>query len=320
MTVNLLRLLIISLLVTGWFQHASAATVEVCFLSEAKISDDIITLEEIASIYPASAAERYGNKILFQAPGSGESRVYKASTLKAYVLDAVSGESAVEWCGAKDVVVHRNGRLISQDMIEKIIERYLDEKSLELPVKNLKFDLTGLPRQFTIPNGELESEVIPSNSNVIGSRYLTLRFRVNGSLVASETIRGSLQATAPVVVAARDLERGEVLSRSDLEIQNLDITGQREPCTSKSQAVGKILKRGLGSGQIVEMHNLDRQVLVNRGDLVTMVAERGALQVSARGVAASNGRKGDVITVNNIRSQESILCRVVDVNRVLVEF
>ena len=317
---NLLRLLIISVLMTGCFQSASAATVEVCFLFEARVSGDKITLEEIASISPTSAAERYGNNIMFQAPGSGESRVYKSSTLKAYVLEAVSGESAIEWCGAENVVVHRNGRLISQDMIEKIIEHYLDEKSLELPVESLKFFPAGLPVQFTIPNGELESEVIPSNSNVIGSRYLTLRFRVDGSLVASETIRGSLKATAPVVVVARDMERGEVLNKSDLQIQNRDITGQREPSISKSEAVGKKLRRKMDSGQIVEMHNLERQILVNRGDLVTMVAQKGALQVSARGVAASNGRKGDVIAVSNIRSQETILCRVVDTNRVIVEF
>ncbi|MCF8031317.1 MAG: flagellar basal body P-ring formation chaperone FlgA, partial [Desulfohalobiaceae bacterium] len=154
----------------------------------------------------------------------------------------------------------------------------------------------------------------------IGSRYFTVRLRVDGKLEANPTLRGRLEATAPVVVASRDMKRSTVLSAGDLEVEKRDITRSDDPLLGKRKATGMRLKRSVRSGDILERRNLARPILVQRGEVVTMEASKGRLLLTAKGVARSRGKKGETIKVRNTGSQREILCKVVGSGRVRVEF
>lgn len=298
----------------------AAAEVEVRFKSEAKVSGQDLTLQEVASLSPQEAKQKHGDEVLFPAPDSGEGEVFEAATLKAYVREALSDERQVSWSGADKVVVRREGRLIREQEIKEMIQQYMKGKSRELPVNELRFTPSSLPDPFTVPRGDLDYQVIPSHSQVIGSRYLTLRIWVDEQMVTNKTIRGDLEAKAEVVVAKKDLDRDQVLGEEDIKLQERDITGTRDPFTSKGEVAGMHLKRGMESGQVLRERDVTRPVLVDRGEVVTMVAQSDSLRVTAKGVARSKGKKGDVIKVRNTQSQEEVLCRVVQNGRVKVEF
>jgi len=313
------RLLCICL-VAGMVWPSSVGALEVRFQPSVKAQGQMLTLGEIASLHPESAGQKHGDTPLFQAPQEGETKVYQASTLKAYVLDALPEDAAISWAGAGEITVRREGKLIRGQEVEKIVQEYLRERARELPVTELSFTPDDLPHPFTVPHGELEHKVIPSHDEVIGSLYFTVRFRVDGKLAGNVTVRGELEANAPVVVASRELDRGTVLSQDDLEVRESEISRSKKPITSLRKAVGMRLKRSLDSGEILQSQEMERPVLVQRGEVVTMEASKGQLILTAKGVARSRGKKGETIKVRNTGSQREILCKVVGSGRVRVEF
>lgn len=299
---------------------AQAGALEVRFQSQAEVRGEMLTLGEIASLRPKSAGKKHAATPLFQAPEEGKIQVYSASTLKAYVLDALPRGTDIAWAGAEEITVRREGRLIKGEQLAEIVRQYLRRKTGELPVKRLAFTPDSLPDPVAVPRGNLEHEVIPSNDRLIGSRYFTVRLRVDGDVAGNVTLRGRLEATAPVVIASRRMERSTVLREKDLKVAERDITRAEDPVLGKRNAVGMRLKRSVDSGDILERRNLARPVLVRRGEVVTMEASKGRLVLTAKGVARSRGKKGETIKVRNTGSQREILCKVVGSGRVRVEF
>jgi flagella basal body P-ring formation protein FlgA len=298
----------------------TAGALEVRFLPRAEVKGEMLTLGEIATLRPESAGKKHADLPLFQAPREGQTRVYSASTLKAYVSDALPRGTDISWAGAKEVAVREEGRLITGERVEEIVQQYLRKKTRELAVERLAFTPDRLPHPVTVPRGNLEHEVIPSNDRLIGSRYFTVRLRVDGEIVGNMTLRGQLEATAPVVVASRDMDRGTVLREKDIRVAERDITRAEGALLAVRKATGMRLKRSMDSGDILERGNLARPVLVHRGEVVTMEASKGQLLLTAKGVARSRGKKGETIKVRNTGSQREILCKVVGSGRVRVEF
>lgn len=299
---------------------ATAGALEVRFLPKAQVDGQQITLGEIASFEPESAGQKLAGVRLFEAPQGGEIEVHKAATLKAYVLDAVPSGTSISWSGSETVAVHRHGRLIKGEDVAKLVESYLQDQEEKLTATHLDFSPENLPDPFTVEQGELTHKVIPSNEDVVGSRYFIVRFRLDGRLVRNVNVRGELDATAPVVTAARDLDRGTRLGKGDLELREKDITRSGEVFTSVDEAAGKRVKRGIDSGDIVERRKVARPILVKRGEVVTMEASKGSMLITAKGVARSKGKEGETIKVRNTGSQKEILCEVVGSGRVQVEF
>jgi flagella basal body P-ring formation protein FlgA len=60
--------------------------------------------------------------------------------------------------------------------------------------------------------------------------------------------------------------------------------------------------------------------LVQRGDIVVMIAETGELKISTQGEARQRGGRGDRIKVMNLDSRKSVYGCVVDRNTVRVDF
>jgi flagella basal body P-ring formation protein FlgA len=60
--------------------------------------------------------------------------------------------------------------------------------------------------------------------------------------------------------------------------------------------------------------------LVRRGDSVTIVAEAGAMRVTAAGEARQKGGRGDRIAVVNLDSRRTIYAQVIDGRTVAVNF
>jgi len=98
------------------------------------------------------------------------------------------------------------------------------------------------------------------------------------------------------LVAARDLVRGDVIAASDVVLTDMpDATGP--VFGSAEEAVGLRLRQAVRAGAVLRPDATERVPDIARGAPVTLVVERGALRVSAQGVAEKAGFVGDVIPV-----------------------
>lgn len=312
---------ILILLLISVVQAVSASALEVRFRPSAKASGEILLLGEVADILPPSDQARLlESQTLFRSPAPGEDGLYKAEDIRSYLQRSEPDLDDVTWSGAAEIRVSRAGITIDQGRITQIIEAYLKEKSAILPQAKFSFQMAGRVASFVLPQGELSYDVIPSSPSIVGSSRFTLIFRVDGRVVKNQSVRVQMQALAPLAVATTELRRGQVIQESDVQLAEMDLGQVREPCFDLDELIGKKARRTIRLGEAIERGYVEFPPLVKRGDLVTITASKGALAVTATGLAREDGKKGDTIKVRNTASQKDILCRVTAPGAVEVEF
>ncbi|MFV0278650.1 MAG: flagellar basal body P-ring formation chaperone FlgA [Parahaliea sp.] len=112
-----------------------------------------------------------------------------------------------------------------------------------------------------------------------------------------------VSATMNVPVLNTSLPRGTVLGASDLSLQTLDITrDDGSLITDTGLLVGKALDRDTPAGRALQHRDVSSPRIIERGQLVTLVAGAGALQVRMQGRANAAAAVGERIMVTNTRS------------------
>jgi flagella basal body P-ring formation protein FlgA len=116
----------------------------------------------------------------------------------------------------------------------------------------------------------------------------------------------------PVVIANRDLARGEAITARDVKLEISDTTHLlRGYYGSVDEVVGRIPKRTLRRGKVVTPSSLVVEKTVRRGEQVTIMAAAGGIEVRMQGKAMKNGNPGDLIPVINLKSKKKLQARVV---------
>ncbi|MFW5901619.1 MAG: flagellar basal body P-ring formation chaperone FlgA [Thermodesulfobacteriota bacterium] len=287
---------------------------EVRFKADAEAGGDMLTVGDVAELRPADKAGGLAAEPLFPAPEPGEQRCFQSRTLKAYVMAAAADPSekkALEFSGAGVVCVRHTGRLVSADQIQSVIDKELRSALGGMAAERIGFRLRNRPDALSLPPGRVSYEVLFSDKDIVDSRQVSVIVKVDGRVLENLTFAGQVQALAPVVVTGQKLRRGTEISRTDVRMQPRNLAELERPCVALEEAVGKRLKRSLAVDQVIRRSDLERPVLVERREIVTIVFEKGALRISARGKATADGRKGEVIMVENMRSHRQVPCTVI---------
>lgn len=128
------------------------------------------------------------------------------------------------------------------------------------------------------------------------------------SLVA---LSGHAREALRVPVPTRALSRGEPISADDLDWTHAPAGESTQFATTPDDLVGMAPKRTLPVGSPVRLSDLAAPMLVERGDIVTMVVNAPGLRLTHKGVARKAGAARDIIDVENIRSGRTIRAVVI---------
>jgi flagella basal body P-ring formation protein FlgA len=104
----------------------------------------------------------------------------------------------------------------------------------------------------------------------------------------------------PVAIAARALVRGTLLTDADMTMREEDISRLPQGFLSApEEGVGLQLRSPVSAGAVLTRSTLESPLVVRRGDVVSVVARTGPIEVSAQAEAMANGRMGDRIPLRN---------------------
>ena len=124
-----------------------------------------------------------------------------------------------------------------------------------------------------------------------------------------------------VLLAKRDLVRGEPVQSSDFAARLVDCQSLRQEVVSH-MPVGMIyqLTCNLRAGDPLPNKRIQPYRLIKRGDLVQVVLQQGGVRINTRGVAMGNGTLKEVITVKNPTSRKYYQAQVVGSGEVVVVY
>jgi flagella basal body P-ring formation protein FlgA len=141
------------------------------------------------------------------------------------------------------------------------------------------------------------------------SRNITIKTNCDAQKRWSIYVPLTLEVYDNVIVAARSLGRGTVISEADLKLSRVDTASLPIGyVVDKTRVLGMELKRATRDGSYLLLSSLESPRVVNKGDSVVLEARlSSSLTVAAKGTALDHGQVGEQIKVRNNQSE-----RVVD--------
>lgn len=121
----------------------------------------------------------------------------------------------------------------------------------------------------------------------------------------------------PMAVASRNLQRGEVISETDVTVESMDVSQYRQGfATSIEDIVGKEMRYPVTKGDAFRTSSLNAPLAIKRGDDVTVEAFAGSIRVVTNATAISDGRLGQQIRVKNTQSERIVNAKVIGPGKV----
>jgi flagella basal body P-ring formation protein FlgA len=140
---------------------------------------------------------------------------------------------------------------------------------------------------------------------------VTVTVRVDDQDVRTLALAFRVVRRQPVLVAARALEPRSTLGPEDFRVEERPETELPPGALHAAVGVEDLeVTRALRPGDVVTDRVLRPRILVRRGEAVTLVVEGPGFRITARGVMAEDGRRGDLVRVTNATSKREVSGRV----------
>lgn len=153
-----------------------------------------------------------------------------------------------------------------------------------------------------VPSGR----IVGPSSIIPGTASTTLKFR--DELGQDKSLPVRLAWYQPVVVLARSLNRGELITPDDVGVRSIRITRPDVYASSVEDVVGKCLRKAQPQGEPILLSLVEFADVIQRGTIVTLyVLMKGGLLVESKGEALQDGRMGESIRVKNLASKKTVI-------------
>ena len=138
---------------------------------------------------------------------------------------------------------------------------------------------------------------IPPGGHLLGHGSVGVRC-AKPEAGAPWTIYVPVQVTLHTVmlVARKPLSAEKILSAEDIAEQNGEAT-RPDILTDPSQAIGKVVKQGIGAGQVLRQGMLRDPYAIRQGQSVQVRVEGNGFKISTEGQAMGNAAEGQSVQV-----------------------
>jgi len=237
-----------------------------------------------------------GDRPLGPAPAPG-ARI----TVEARQLDAIARQYGVDWrmTGSSDrAVLDRPGRTLGRDDVVAPLRAAL--VSAGAP-RDAELELPGFTAPMVGAAAAARAEVSQLEYDGGSGRFTALvGITADGAPAAQMRLSGRLVEMADLPVPRRRMLPGDVVTAGDLEWTRLRAAQARgEVVRTMREAVGQALRRPLQPGQPIQLADLGRPVVVQKGTPMLIELNSPGIQLTAQGVAMEPGGLGDRVHILN---------------------
>ena len=126
-------------------------------------------------------------------------------------------------------------------------------------------------------------------------------------------VTAKIELYAQVLVSTKPLLRGQILGVGDVEFGTRKLSTLRTGYFTRIEPLqGMQVTRTIGAGRVITASLLKPRYLVTRGQLVSLVATSGGIEVRMKGKALANAISNSRVTVKNISSGRIVEGLVID--------
>ena len=193
---------------------------------------------------------------------------------------------------------------ISGYEIKSLIEKWLEKQGVQANVnilESLKYPACE-PENIIINDISGNSKLI--KVNCIGKNPWQFIVRNKVNKLKSKTKNKQLSD----FYALKDFkEKGSIIKEKDLIIIKRKNSQRNVFISDKSDIVGKKLKKSVNSNQLIKRSNLQKDWLIKKNSLVTIINNKTFVTIKEDGLAMNDANYMDMIKVKNIKSGKVIV-------------
>jgi flagellar basal body P-ring formation protein FlgA len=177
-------------------------------------------------------------------------------------------------------------------------------------------------KEIVLPAGDMEMNfILPGGRARLGRFPLQAKITVNKVFQKRVRLIAKMERSIVLIKTSRRVRRGEILTEADV-VQEISKSNRNysTAITSLEDAVGFEAVHSMGAGRVVTINSLRKPPLVEKGDRVTLVVEKGSMRITVPGVVREKGFKNSLIQVQNLQTKKTVFGQVVDPQTVKVNF
>lgn len=205
------------------------------------------------------------------------------------------------------IFAHTGNTLKSQ------VEEYL-KKNLA-SYNDFKYEILQMPQNFT------HAEILKTNDfNVSGNMaYIPVKVTLPGKRIVKSIITVRLKLFRNVLVAVKQINIKEHLSRSDFKFEEKDITQVRGKAVESLKDIETLRsKTTIKPGDVLVKEAVETIPVINVGDKVNASLISGAVYISTKATARQEGCPGDIIQIVT-KDNKIFKAKVIDSHNVIIE-
>ena len=149
------------------------------------------------------------------------------------------------------------------------------------------------------------------NADFIGDTAFLVRLSADGNFIRTETIRTRIEVLRDIVVAARTIRSGAILTEQDIRLAKKWVRrNMPDALSSLEDAIGKRITAPAGPGTELSAARLKDAPLVRKGKMVRVQFDNGSLRITTVGIPEEDGTAGSMVRIRNVTSNKVIYARV----------
>lgn len=315
---------------------SAASLMTVTLKAQASVSDDQVTLEQVATI-DATDGQRFSGLVihrlvgetgeldiqtvrqtLLKQPGINPAFLSVKGHARCRLVRSVATAEPVGVEPSEDQASASGESAWVAGTLHQQIQDYFQQLT-QWPDGQLAIRISGPPDQLAMPLTMSQRVEFEPQTTVFPGRC-PLTVRVYQGLELRRTARFQVDVTRVCqgLVVTQSVARGEMVAADRLEARPVTLTVPGEPVTQITQAVGQMSRTLLRPGVVLLQEHLQTPYVVRRGDWVTVRCLSGELAVSITARAMSDAVVDQTIEVRNEHSRQTMSVRVVGSRQALL--
>ena len=296
---------------------------QVTLKEKVSINKDDVLLGDIADISGElkSGSLAIGKVEVGTSPLPGKTRFISDDYIRIRLRQAGFETGDMTFGGARDVQINRDAAYLPKDALVKAVE---SEIRTRMPWRQEDVTIAdiGLNDDIRLPTGMLAHRIVPKpDEDYLGQTTLGIYLYVDGELVAKTWAHARISVMTDVVRVVRPLGKHQRIRPEDITVVRADLAELSTDTVRRVEdALGNRTTQMIYPKTYLTQGMYSPPPVVNRGDIVKIIANTGPMTITATGKVKQKGCKGDMVHVVNTDSNRVIMARVIGPGAVEVEF
>ena len=218
-------------------------------------------------------------------------------------------------------MVPQGYQTIPESRLREIFQAYFC-RNLNIGKSDVEISRLNISGNVPVPSGKISYRLFQRGQRKFeGYVSVVAAVKVDDVVRSKVKISGWVDIFKAVVCASRDIERGEKINADDLYMVKRNLSHlSSKILTDKTEIIGLIAKHNIKADTSIKEWMIEKAPVVDKGDIVTIMAQSGDLLVTVPGKVLMKGFSGELVKVQNLMSKKEIIAKVMNHSTVAVAF